>query len=66
MFETPFGSLGEYESSIQGCFVHIPLFSKDLLLTFLCLVNRHIYTNEGPRALYKGLGPNLVGVIPAR
>ncbi|OAQ29242.1 mitochondrial carrier [Linnemannia elongata AG-77] len=26
----------------------------------------HIYTNEGPRALYKGLGPNLVGVIPAR
>ncbi|KAF8928358.1 hypothetical protein BGZ47_001686 [Haplosporangium gracile] len=25
-----------------------------------------IYTNEGPGALYKGLGPNLVGVIPAR
>ncbi|KAF9162837.1 hypothetical protein BGX20_001569 [Mortierella sp. AD010] len=25
-----------------------------------------IYSHEGPRALYKGLGPNLVGVIPAR
>ncbi|KAG0374238.1 hypothetical protein BGX24_010644 [Mortierella sp. AD032] len=27
---------------------------------------QYIYTTEGPRALYKGLGPNLVGVIPAR
>ncbi|KAK9470979.1 mitochondrial carrier domain-containing protein [Dipodascopsis tothii] len=25
-----------------------------------------IYKNEGSRALFKGLGPNLVGVIPAR
>lgn len=25
-----------------------------------------IYTNEGFRALYKGLGPNLIGVVPAR
>ncbi|KAI7827012.1 mitochondrial carrier domain-containing protein [Gamsiella multidivaricata] len=32
--------------------------------TFLLL--GHIYSKEGPRALYKGLGPNLVGVIPAR
>ncbi|KAF9976620.1 hypothetical protein BGZ73_008158 [Actinomortierella ambigua] len=31
-----------------------------------CLLLGHIYTKEGPRALYKGLGPNLVGVIPAR
>ncbi|KAG0268655.1 hypothetical protein DFQ27_006157 [Actinomortierella ambigua] len=31
-----------------------------------CLILGHIYTKEGPRALYKGLGPNLVGVIPAR
>ncbi|KAF9963481.1 hypothetical protein BGZ65_003035 [Modicella reniformis] len=31
-----------------------------------CLLLGHMYTNEGPRALYKGLGPNLVGVIPAR
>ncbi|CAO3572507.1 unnamed protein product [Mortierella alpina] len=31
-----------------------------------CLLLGHIYSKEGPRALYKGLGPNLVGVIPAR
>lgn len=27
---------------------------------------RDIYQNESPRALFKGLGPSLVGVIPAR
>ncbi|KAF9004658.1 mitochondrial carrier protein RIM2 [Cyathus striatus] len=27
---------------------------------------RDIYTKESPRALFKGLGPTLVGVIPAR
>jgi solute carrier family 25 protein 33/36 len=25
-----------------------------------------VYRTEGPRALFKGLGPNLVGVVPAR
>ncbi len=25
-----------------------------------------VYRQEGPRALFKGLGPNLIGVIPAR
>ncbi|KAK6465368.1 mitochondrial carrier domain-containing protein [Scheffersomyces coipomensis] len=29
-------------------------------------VIRQLYINEGYRALFKGLGPNLVGVIPAR
>jgi len=29
-------------------------------------VIKGLYVNEGPRALFKGLGPNLVGVIPAR
>lgn len=29
-------------------------------------VLKGLYTNEGFRALFKGLGPNLVGVIPAR
>lgn len=29
-------------------------------------VIRGLYRQEGPRALFKGLGPNLVGVIPAR
>uniref|UniRef100_A0A1B6CFI9 Mitochondrial carrier protein Rim2 n=1 Tax=Clastoptera arizonana TaxID=38151 RepID=A0A1B6CFI9_9HEMI len=27
---------------------------------------RHIIKHEGPRALFKGLGPNLVGVAPSR
>ncbi|KAK3331110.1 mitochondrial carrier protein RIM2 [Apodospora peruviana] len=27
---------------------------------------RAVYRQEGPRALFKGLGPNLVGVVPAR
>ncbi|CAG8434207.1 6085_t:CDS:2 [Scutellospora calospora] len=26
----------------------------------------YVYRNEGWRALFKGLGPNLVGVVPAR
>ncbi|EGV62122.1 Pyrimidine nucleotide transporter, mitochondrial [Yamadazyma tenuis] len=29
-------------------------------------VLKNIYTSEGSRALFRGLGPNLVGVIPAR
>lgn len=29
-------------------------------------VPRDIYQNESPRALFKGLGPTLVGVVPAR
>lgn len=31
---------------------------------YICI--RDIYKNESPRALFKGLGPTLVGVIPAR
>ncbi|KAI1493226.1 mitochondrial carrier domain-containing protein [Biscogniauxia mediterranea] len=27
---------------------------------------RDVYRLEGPRALFKGLGPNLIGVVPAR
>ena len=27
---------------------------------------RSVYVLEGPRALFKGLGPNLIGVVPAR
>lgn len=27
---------------------------------------KHIWLNEGPRGLYRGLGPNLVGVAPSR
>ncbi|ODV89226.1 hypothetical protein CANCADRAFT_3858 [Tortispora caseinolytica NRRL Y-17796] len=31
-----------------------------------CRIIAEVYTIEGPKALFKGLGPNLVGVIPAR
>ncbi|OLL22084.1 putative mitochondrial carrier [Neolecta irregularis DAH-3] len=31
-----------------------------------CQILGDIYRVEGPRALFKGLGPNLVGVVPAR
>jgi hypothetical protein len=27
---------------------------------------RHIWVHEGPRGLFRGLGPNLVGVAPSR
>lgn len=27
---------------------------------------RHIVQTEGPKALFKGLGPNIVGVAPSR
>jgi solute carrier family 25 protein 33/36 len=32
--------------------------------TFKCM--RHIFQTEGPRSLFKGLSPTLVGVAPAR
>jgi hypothetical protein len=28
--------------------------------------DRHIWVHEGPRGLFRGLGPNLVGVAPSR
>lgn len=30
------------------------------------LYNRDVYRYEGPSALFKGLGPTLVGVMPGR
>lgn len=27
---------------------------------------RHIINTEGPRAIFKGLGPNIIGVAPSR
>ncbi|KZT43092.1 mitochondrial carrier [Sistotremastrum suecicum HHB10207 ss-3] len=42
--------------------------SKGLLWSFVETghILRDIYTNESPAALFKGLGPTLVGVVPAR
>jgi solute carrier family 25 protein 33/36 len=37
---------------------------KSTLGVWDCL--KHIWTNEGPRGLFRGLGPNLVGVAPSR
>lgn len=31
-----------------------------------CLRYRNIIEHEGPRSLFKGLGPNIVGVAPSR
>lgn len=36
------------------------------LKDFFLRVPRHIVKHEGPKALFKGLGPNLVGVAPSR
>lgn len=35
-------------------------------LTDTLQILRSVYRTEGPRALFKGLGPNLIGVVPAR
>lgn len=42
--------------------------SRGLLYNFIETghILQDIYTKESPRALFKGLGPTLVGVIPAR
>lgn len=37
-----------------------------LSLLNLCLCFRSILEKEGPRSLFRGLGPNLVGVAPSR
>lgn len=39
---------------------------EDVALTLLFAVSSDIYQKESPRALFKGLGPTLVGVVPAR
>jgi len=38
--------------------------ARKTLGVWACL--RHIWMNEGPRGLFRGLGPNLVGVAPSR
>lgn len=45
-----------------------PTGARGLLWNFVetSQMIRNIYVQEGPRALFKGLGPTLVGVVPAR
>lgn len=43
-----------------------PLRSAVYHLTDTLQILRSVYRTEGGRALFKGLGPNLIGVVPAR
>ena len=42
------------------------IFDKKLQIIKDLTLLRHIWLNEGPRGLFRGLGPNLVGVAPSR
>ncbi|KAF8555834.1 mitochondrial carrier protein RIM2 [Imleria badia] len=55
-------------SIVGGGVATLPHRSGGLLWNFVETghILRDIYRNESPRALFKGLGPTLVGVIPAR
>lgn len=48
---------GGGKSAVSGALAHF----KET-----CLILHSVYKNEGGRALFKGLGPSLIGVIPAR
>ena len=41
-------------------------FDVDVTVLSLFLFSRMILQKEGPRSLFRGLGPNLVGVAPSR
>ena len=43
----------------------ISSFAFNVFATFILII-RHMVQTEGFRSLYKGLGPNLIGVAPAR
>ncbi|KIJ21138.1 hypothetical protein PAXINDRAFT_6907 [Paxillus involutus ATCC 200175] len=53
---------------VGGGVAALPQRSSGLLWNFVETghILRDIYRDESPRALFKGLGPTLVGVIPAR
>ncbi|KAL5531586.1 hypothetical protein ACEPAG_4463 [Sanghuangporus baumii] len=64
---TSYGVIGATEGS-SGSAVLMPRRPGGLLYNFVETghIMRDIYQNESPRALFKGLGPTLVGAIPAR
>lgn len=47
-------------------FMLLRLWTRSLNRCFSLSVYRLIIEKEGPRALFKGLGPNIVGVAPSR
>ncbi|KAH3668640.1 hypothetical protein OGAPHI_002394 [Ogataea philodendri] len=57
VFRDTYKSGARHGGVVSGAALH---FKETLLIL------KNVYTVEGPRALFKGLGPNLVGVIPAR
>ena len=46
--------------------VKLELIHKTLISLKVVIYFRHIWVHEGPRGLFRGLGPNLVGVAPSR
>ncbi|KAI5122506.1 hypothetical protein M0805_001414 [Coniferiporia weirii] len=64
---TSYSVVGAVEGA-SGSAVLVPRRPGGLLYNFVETghILRDIYYNESPRALFKGLGPTLVGVIPAR
>lgn len=59
-----------YQSQVRSSRSHLqtltPLRAATHHLTETLQILASVYRIEGPRALFKGLGPNLVGVVPAR
>ena len=59
-----------YQSQIRASRSHLqslsPLRAATHHLSETLQILAAVYRIEGPRALFKGLGPNLVGVVPAR
>ncbi|GME81374.1 unnamed protein product [Ambrosiozyma monospora] len=53
-----------YKSTVSHS--HSPVTGVAIHFKETCNILKNVYHIEGPRALFKGLGPNLVGVIPAR
>lgn len=55
-------------SCLSQCFLllkMVPSINPNVIFC-VCLVHRLILEKEGPRSLFRGLGPNLVGVAPSR
>ena len=59
-----------YQSQVRSSRPHLqtltPFRAAMHHLTETLQILASVYRIEGPRALFKGLGPNLVGVVPAR
>lgn len=59
-----------YQSQLRASRAHLkslsPLRAATHHLSETLQILASVYRVEGPRALFKGLGPNLVGVVPAR